>query len=386
MPEAAGEFTVVHVAHTTEPGGAELALNRMLVSPCRSWHAVLALPEGLEPGVFADAAAHGVAVVEAGPAQTSGAARASLLAAPRFVRQLLAQAGALRRSGAFEGADVVHANSTRSAVAAALALRGDRIPLVVHLRDRIEVGSLGRIGYLAFRLLAVPRAAGFIANSGSTAQTVRPLLRHGQFVEVLPSAIGTSRVRHVPSGAPGAVVRIGMVARLDPWKGHEELIRAFALAGVDDRASLTLIGGPARARDDYADRLVELAASLGLDNVTLTGHRDDVPDQIDALDVCVQFSAKPEPMGQNVLQYLARGRAVIAADDGGPAEWITDGRNGLLVPPRDVPALAAALRRAVDDPSLRASLAAGAAATEGLPDDCGVTRRHAEAFVRAVSG
>ena len=70
----------------------------------------------------------------------------------------------------------------------------------------------------------------------------------------------------------------------------------------------------------------------------------DVPRLLDTWDVAVQFSTRPEPLGQNVLQYLAAGCAVVVADEGGPAEWIEDGVNGLRVTPRDVGALAEALR------------------------------------------
>ncbi|MBF0817525.1 glycosyltransferase [Microbacterium paludicola] len=402
MPARPEVLTVAHVAHTVERGGAELALARLLGSPCRDWDARLVLPRpgdadasggadrdpDPDAGAFAGLEARGVHVIRAGSPQRPGASRATPWAAVRFAASLVRQALAIRRSGAFRGAHVVHANSTRAAVYAALALTGTRAPLVVHLRDRGEPEAMGRIGFLAFRRTAVRRAAGFIANSASTAGTVRPFLRRGQFVEVVPSPIGMPVADPGPgrsgSEAAGAPVRIGMVARLDPWKGQEELIRAYAAAGVDDRATLTLVGGPAFGHAEHERRLRALAAELGLRNVTFAGHRDDVRERIDALDVCVQYSTRAEPLGQNVLQYLARGRAVIAAAEGGPAEWIADGVNGLLVAPRNVDALAGALRRLVDDASLREALAAAAPATEGLMDDCAVARRHAEVFERAV--
>jgi len=87
----------------------------------------------------------------------------------------------------------------------------------------------------------------------------------------------------------------------------------------------------------------------------------------------VQYSLRSEPFGQNVLQYLARGRVVVAAREGGPTEWIRDGVNGLLVAPRDPAALGRVLRALVEDPTRRDALAAGALATPGLPADTAVT-------------
>ncbi len=58
----------------------------------------------------------------------------------------------------------------------------------------------------------------------------------------------------------------------------------------------------------------------------------------------MQYSTRPEPLGQNVLQYLAAGRATIVADEGGPTEWVDDGMNGLRVAPRDAVSLAHALQ------------------------------------------
>ena len=381
MPAPAAPLTIAHVAHTAEHGGAELALTRMLASDARDWQARLVIPDRIPPGVFDGLP---VELTRAGRPQPPGAAKSTPIGAARFAWSLLRQAVATRRSGALRGAHVAHANSTRAAVYTALALRGTRTPLVVHLRDRMEADAIGRFGLLAFRLLVAPRAAGYIANSAATASTVRPLLRAGQFVEVIPSPLGVAP-RDVPP-PDGGRIRIGMVARLDPWKGQEELIRAYALAGLDDRASLVLVGDAAFGHEAHARRLRELVGELGLRHVEFAGFRDDVQASIESLDVCVQYSTRAEPLGQNVLQYLSLGRAVIAADEGGPAEWIRNGDNGVLVAPRDVSALADALRRVSDDRDLRDRLGSAAARTPGLMSDEEVVRAHGRVFARAAAG
>lgn len=378
-------LTVAHVAHTTEAGGAELALARLLNSPCRAWDAALVVPRTADLGVFDGVDPARTTIVAAGRPQPPGASRAGIAAAVPFAARLLAQAAVLRRQGPLRAAAVLHANSTRASVAAALALSGRRTPLVVHLRDRVDAASMGRLGHEAFRRLVVPRTTAFIANSTSTADTVRPLLRGDQFVEVIPSPIGMERLAVPPAPHTGPV-RIGMVARLDPWKGQELLLRAFAAAGIDGAATLRLIGGAPFGHEAHRDDLETLAQELGLRHVEFAGFRDDVEGEIDRLDVGVQYSTRPEPLGQNVLQYLARGKAVVAAAEGGPTEWIADGGNGLLVPPRDTAALAGALRRLVDDVALRRSLAAAAVETPLLPTDCAIAEAHGRVFARAAAG
>jgi glycosyltransferase involved in cell wall biosynthesis len=119
--------------------------------------------------------------------------------------------------------------------------------------------------------------------------------------------------------------------------------------------------------------------------VEFLGHVDDVGAVLEGWDVAVHYATRPEPLGQNVLQYLASGAATIVADEGGPAEWVVDDENGVRVTPRDVPAHATALRRVGADAALRARLGAAAAATPGLLDDAGVAARHAEFYERVLA-
>ena len=93
------------------------------------------------------------------------------------------------------------------------------------------------------------------------------------------------------------------------------------------------------------------------DRVRFVGRTDDVPGTLRALDVLVNVSAA-EPFGLSVLEAQATGVAVVGTAAGGIPDFVADDDNGLLVPPGDAAALAAALARLVTDPSLRARLAA----------------------------
>ncbi len=181
-----------------------------------------------------------------------------------------------------------------------------------------------------------------------------------------------------------------MLARIDPWKGQHLLLEAFARVFRGRDVRLQFAGDAPFGHEAHVEHLRHRASELGIAaQVDFLGHVDDVETLLAGWDVAVQASTRPEPLGQNVLQYLASGRVVVAADEGGPAEWIVDGGNGLLVAPRDVDALAAALGRLDADDDLRRRLAIAAAATPGLLDDEAVTRAHAafyEAVVRSRRG
>ncbi|WP_306895242.1 glycosyltransferase [Agromyces albus] len=380
---------VLHLDHTSVPGGAEFALLRMLQAE-PAWSPFLLLApssEGL--GVYADLpdrVPSRIAGVRQPAGVSAGGARAALAGGAR----VLAQAVATRCARVFRGADLVDANTARSAAYGALAARWSRTPFVVHLRDVVDPDALGRSGHALMVRVVLPRADGVIANSRGTLESARAHLRPGVLAEVIPSASGVrvgAAVGPTPSddSNDGPVRTVGMLARIDPWKGQHLLLKAFARVYGRREVRLQLAGDAPFGHERHLAELRRRAEALGVaGQVDFLGHVSDIDALLARWDVAVQASTRPEPLGQNVLQYLAAGLAVVAADEGGPTEWIADGVNGLLVPPRDVDALASALTRLDTDAALRARLGAAAAATPGLLDDAAVTRAHAAFYERVV--
>ncbi|WP_431913214.1 glycosyltransferase family 4 protein [Micromonospora carbonacea] len=375
---AADPIRVLHVTHTAQPGGAELALARLL-GQRPPWRATL---YGPPTGVaFDQLPSQDVPQARDLPTLPTGGtrSRAPLLAA-RYLTALRNAARVLRRSPLFQEADLVHANTAAAAIICALADRARRRPLVVHLRGPLTVESLGPIGLPAFRRLAVRRADGLIANSGFTLASVPQGPRFPTRRAVIQSPSGIAdRVRHPEIGQE--VRAIGMVGRLQHWKGQHVFLRAFAtsLRGTGVRAYLC--GAPLFGEEAYEARLRELVVELGIsDQVTFLGHVDDIAGFLDSIDILVHTSLGPEPLGQTVLQGLARARPVVATEGGGPGEWIRSGANGMLVPPGDPAALASVLRSLVASRRLRHELATAAARTPGLLSDAESVQRHAEFF------
>jgi glycosyltransferase involved in cell wall biosynthesis len=130
--------------------------------------------------------------------------------------------------------------------------------------------------------------------------------------------------------------------------------RAFPL-GVEQ----AVVVGEALFEADlrYAETLGRLVETLGITSrVEFRGFVEDVSRELARLDILVHASVLPEPFGQVVLEAMAAGLPVVAANAGGPAEVVTDEVNGLLYPTGDERALANALRRLAGDPALRDQL------------------------------
>lgn len=163
-----------------------------------------------------------------------------------------------------------------------------------------------------------------------------------------------ARIR-VGLGAGGPVV--GMVARLERWKGCDIFLEAAAIVSAQwPDARFVIVGGPHFADPVFPDQLHARAGALGLgDRFILTGHRTDVPVWVQGMDVVVHAS-RLEPFGMVVVEAMALGKAVVAAAAGGPLEVVRDGLNGRLCPVGDPAALAAIIGELLADPELRARL------------------------------
>lgn len=143
---------------------------------------------------------------------------------------------------------------------------------------------------------------------------------------------------------PGSEI-VGVVARLEPEKGHPTLLEAWPLVlrAVPDAYLLIVGEGSRREALEAQARDLRIAH-----RVVFTGRRDDVPAVTAALDVAVLPSYR-EAQGLSILEAMALSRPVVASNVGGIPEMITDGVTGLLVPPHDADALAAGIVRLLRD-------------------------------------
>lgn len=256
-----------------------------------------------------------------------------------------------------ERPDVFHAHLTwplaaKYGLAAAVLARVPAVVATVHLIPKHEYD---RSSLLQLRMLS--KGVGrYIAVSRDLATELSERFRWpADKIEVVYNAVEPQRFDKPPSPALRAQLTGGRerplvltCARLDEQKGHPVLLRAAA--EVRDAVFAFAGEGPQR------DSLESQAAQLGVaDRVRFLGERDDVPELLASCDVFA-LPSYYEGSPISVLEAMAAERAVVSSAIAGTNELIEDGDSGLLVPPGDADALAAALQRLLSDSELRSSL------------------------------
>lgn len=147
---------------------------------------------------------------------------------------------------------------------------------------------------------------------------------------------------------------IGMFhGRLDPEKGLDTLLDAVALL-KDKPLRLVLVG---RGSEEYTTHLKQLVNEYALsDMVIFAGFVHPVLPYVAAADFGILASTVQEGCPLSPQEYMSQGHPVVVTNNGGQREYVSQGQNGLLVPPGDAQALAEAIARLVDDSALRQRL------------------------------
>ncbi|MFB7929176.1 glycosyltransferase [Streptomyces sp. NPDC056039] len=154
-----------------------------------------------------------------------------------------------------------------------------------------------------------------------------------------------------PSKRPPVVVYVGRLDSTSRWKGVDQLIRAFALLTDLAEARLKLVGG-----GDDVDNLLKLAAELGIaERVIAAGvlRGEELVDAVRRARAGVLSSVSDaECFGTALAEAQACGTPAVGTAVGGLPFTVADGETGIVVPPRDPEALAAALRTLLTDDAL----------------------------------
>jgi L-malate glycosyltransferase len=287
-------------------------------------------------------------------------------------------------------AGLVHANSTRAGLAAALAARAGGRPTVVHVRDwvpsgRIAATTLRAIELGADAIIANSRYVAGQFSGGPGACPVRVVHNSVDGRRFDPDRIDREAARSSLGLGPEHVA-IAVMAHFVPWKAQDDAVRILArLQPRHPQLRLLLVGSAkftaAGARFDaaaYERDVRRLVGSLGLEReVLFLGERDDAPQVLRATDLLLVPSWR-EAFGRSALEAMAMGLPVIATDTGGTAEIVRDGVDGIVLPPRDPDAWADAIDELVARPDLRAAM--GKSGRERIAAEFTV-ERHVEAIV-----
>ncbi|QYF87656.1 glycosyltransferase family 4 protein [Brevundimonas sp. PAMC22021] len=343
---------VLFVDQSGELGGAELSLLDIV----RGHH-------GLSVVCLFGDGRFGDRLREAGvPVRTIGLGAAANVRRRSGIRALLAapalMAAVIRLAWMARAFEVIHANTMKAFVVAALGRPLHRRPVVWHLRDLLTDEHFGGLTRRGVARLGRMAAAEVIANSTATAEALRQaggprarVIHNGVDASLFESGNRVSARKSLlaDTGLAAGQPTVGIFSRLAEWKGQAVLLEA--LVRLPDVQAI-LVGGPLFGEEAYEAELRSVIATRGLGaRVRMLGFRSDAPRLMAGVDVAVHASVAAEPFGRVIVEAMLAGTPVIATRAGGAIELVEDGETGRLVAPGDPEALAAAIGALVDDPA-----------------------------------
>lgn len=223
----------------------------------------------------------------------------------------------------------------------------------VRIGSRRELNPDKTAGQIRLQCLAYRCATKVVANSSAARAFLEREGVPASSIAVIPNGIdGAKFGERSLARAPKAPRKVITVANLRPEKSHETLIAAAAELAADfPDVQFQIVGdGPRRAELEALVRARALERT-----VVFLGHREDVPDLLDAADAFV-LPSRSEAFPNGAIEAMAAGLPVVASAVGGLLDLIEPNRTGLLVPPGNAAALATALRRLFSEPDLAARL------------------------------
>ncbi len=344
MPAAArnAPIRVLHLITELSSGGAQTLLRDLttLLDGERYAHRVACLYQGDTP-LARELAGRGVPVTDL---RLSG--RWPFPALWRLYRLL-------RR----ERPQIVHGWLFHANLVVRLVARLAGVPVVVTSRHSIAVGGRARERLLAATtwlddgVVAVSEAVrrAEIDAAGAPPGKVH-VIRNSVAMEIFADPSGERRRRTRQAlGVDDGTLLVGSVGRMHPVKGFDLLIDAFARVRERLPHSLLVLAGDGAIRRELEQQVQERGLAK---SVRFLGDRRDVPDLLAAFDLFV-LASRQEAFGIVLTEAMAAQRPVVATAVGGTPEVVLDGETGLLVPPEDPAALAAAIERLLGDEPLR---------------------------------
>lgn len=336
---------VLNIISDTNIGGAGRCLLNFLKYYDRSRYEVkVVLPENslLRPAVLA---------LDTPVIEVAGMADKSLsLSAIRNLKQVI-------RS---EAPQIVH---THGAVSGRVAAKGTGAKIIYTRHSAFPLSpkvthGVGKFLYkhinehYADRIIAVSDACRQNLIDGGIDEAIIDTMMNG--VEPVPrksaEEIAALKVQY---GIPEDAFVLGILARIEEYKGHIHILRAMELLLAEGRKVHLLIAG----EGGYAQTLRDQCRDMGLDPaVTFLGFTSDISGFLSVLDVQLNASYVSEACSLSLLEGLSMGLPAVVSDCGGNPTLIDDGVDGLIFPKENIRALADAVGKLMDDPERLAAM------------------------------
>ncbi|MBU2524731.1 glycosyltransferase family 4 protein [Patescibacteria group bacterium] len=266
-----------------------------------------------------------------------------------------------------EKIDIIQSNSIRSHIVATLASKATKTPCLWFVHDFTFNKK--------FANLLSPAPEYIFHSSEVVKADLKAKIPQKQWhkLKKIPNGINIAEIQnnttkdlhlHKKYNIPKYHQLIGLVGRIDWWKGQKEFIKAAETVLKNNNSCSFLIIGDSSSHDpkteQYKQEIQNLAKSLGIEkNIIFTGHVENVHSHIKSLDILVHASITPEPFGRVILEGMALKTPVIASNLGGPAEIIEHEKDGLLWQSPDFNDLAKKISLLTENSGLKHQLIAG---------------------------
>ena len=260
--------------------------------------------------------------------------------------------------------DLVHHIALKPIVLGGIAARLAGVPAVVNApvglgfvfaSDRLLARVLKPFVSLALRLTLNPKHGRVIFENPDdlAALTASGMVRRER--AVLIRGAGVDIAAFAPAPEPPPPIVVVLIARMIREKGVPEFVAAARL--LRGQAAFWLVGAPDPGNPNTVTE-AELRGWEVAGLVRWLGPRQNIAAVLAEAHIACQPSSYREGLPKSALEAMAAGKPLVATDIPGCREAVLDGVTGLLVPPRDAPALARAIKTLIDDPALRARLGA----------------------------
>ncbi len=384
MKPARGKITIAYINLYTEMGGGEYAIYNLVkgLDKERFRPIVIFNKEGQFPALVRELGVE-VAIVNYPTVMLQD------MISPRVMASVRSGSRELGRLFEEAGVGIIHIVDVLALIMIAPAVKRLRIRVLYNV---IFFYELSRV--VLFNLLAFALVDKIVTNSKAIRENLLArTLFLGPKVGTVYYGIDTDRFRMKAAGEPNRLREelglapekklVGMIARVDTWKGHITFLEAAALLRkTNPDIHFVIVGGlhnvdvirPLRA---YYEKVLATWRKLELEpQVTFISHRNDVPELLRSLDVFVCPSER-EPIPLIMFEAMASGCPIVAADSGGIPEQIDDSKEGYLFRTGDAAHLAARIEKCLGP----GSDALAAAARRRVEEKFHVSR-----FVREMAG
>lgn len=247
-----------------------------------------------------------------------------------------------------KNAALIHSNSIRTNIYAAIAGKLSGTPVIWHQRNLItnEIVDLDKLfSFMPDRIICNSYAIARRFTRKSDLPAAIRVIYNGVDIKEFNPAISGEKIRKEFSIRPCEVI-VGIASRFNECKGHDVFFKAAKvilseMPEIAGNLRFLIAGGAVFEQDKPRERhLRNLIKDLNIgDKVIFAGFRDDMPEVYAAMNI-VALPSRAEACGRVIFEAMASGKPVVATDSGGTPEIVVDGVTGCLFKPGDVRTLA----------------------------------------------